>query len=200
VRYVIHRYLPTSVEGYYPEIGRAGRAGAPSDCILFYSWSEVVAYDRFADGTEDDAAADRLRQQAREMYRFAEATRCRHLLLAQYFGEQLPACGESCDVCRGKVALPPKLRKSRRSGETAAARVAAARELSVDDELLTLLKSLRLHLAREKGLPAYLIFNDATLLEMAARKPRTEAELLQVPGVGPAKLEKYGEQFLAMFK
>ena len=57
-----------------------------------------------------------------------------------------------------------------------------------------------LHLARERGLPPYMIFNDATLLEMAARKPKNEAELLQVPGVGPNKLERYGAAFLKMFK
>jgi ATP-dependent DNA helicase RecQ len=161
----------------------------------------VVAYDRFADGTEDEAAAERLRLQARETFRFAETSRCRHQLLAEYFGEQLEKCGESCDVCRGRVTLPPKARKSRRSSDTPTPpRASAALGAAIDGELLTLLKSLRLHLAREKGVPAYLIFNDATLLEMAARKPKNEAELLQVPGVGPAKLERYGKQFLALFK
>ncbi|HEU0015553.1 MAG TPA: RecQ family ATP-dependent DNA helicase [Longimicrobium sp.] len=62
------------------------------------------------------------------------------------------------------------------------------------------LRELRGRLAREASLPAYCVFGDRTLVEMARRHPRTEQELLAVSGVGPAKLEKYGEAFLAVLR
>ena len=66
-----------------------------------------------------------------------------------------------------------------------------------DPELLERLKELRRRLAQQRRVPAYVVFNDATLHEMAALKPATLDELLQVNGVGQAKLERYGETFLA---
>ena len=62
------------------------------------------------------------------------------------------------------------------------------------------LKALRRELADARGVPAYIVFSDATLLAMTASKPRNEAELLNVSGVGPTKLERYGEDFLEVLR
>ena len=58
-------------------------------------------------------------------------------------------------------------------------------------------RALRRRLADARGVPAFVIFSDATLLAMAAMRPSSPAELLEVPGVGPHKLESYGAAFLA---
>ncbi len=65
------------------------------------------------------------------------------------------------------------------------------------DGLIAALKALRLRLAREENVPAYVIFSNATLSDMAARQPRTPAEFLSVSGVGQKKAERYGSLFLA---
>jgi DNA helicase II / ATP-dependent DNA helicase PcrA len=59
------------------------------------------------------------------------------------------------------------------------------------------LKDWRLARARAEEVPAYVVFNDRTLAELVAREPRTIAELAAVPGIGPAKLERYGPDLLA---
>ena len=65
-----------------------------------------------------------------------------------------------------------------------------------DQHLLAALKSLRLELAREKNVPAYVVFPDATLMEMARERPATLDEMANINGVGPRKLEGFGEIFL----
>jgi len=70
---------------------------------------------------------------------------------------------------------------------------------SLDDDerdLFERLRVLRRELADEAGVPAYIVFGDKVLLEMVARRPTTARERLQVPGVGEAKLERYGSAFL----
>ena len=75
--------------------------------------------------------------------------------------------------------------------------VGTAPPVVADDPLLVLLKRWRLERSKEEGKPAYVVFHDATLAEIAARRPGTLVELAGISGVGPAKLERYGEQVLA---
>lgn len=88
------------------------------------------------------------------------------------------------------------------SGRTDSARVLPSigemgdEENPVDEELFARLRDLRLALARKNGLPAYAVFKNVTLAQMAAQHPTTETELLDINGVGEKKLEKYGELFL----
>jgi len=97
------------------------------------------------------------------------------------------------------VLAKPRTRVPTKKQRKAAARAGRAAELTglpVDDQLFEGLRVLRKRLADEQHVPAYVVFSDATLAEMAARKPATHAELLEVNGVGQAKLERYGDAFL----
>lgn len=67
-----------------------------------------------------------------------------------------------------------------------------------DKALWNALRTKRKELAQEQGVPAYIIFHDATLMEMVASHPVNQRELSQISGIGASKLEKYGEQFLAV--
>jgi DNA helicase-2/ATP-dependent DNA helicase PcrA len=75
--------------------------------------------------------------------------------------------------------------------------VSEAPPVAADDPLLTSLKQWRRDRAKEEGKPAYVVFHDTTLAEIAARRPASLAELGAVTGVGPTKLERYGDDVLA---
>ena len=66
-----------------------------------------------------------------------------------------------------------------------------------DEALLASLKALRLEIARERGVPAYIVFTDRSLMDMVQRRPRTAAEFAEVNGVGAAKLKEFAVPFLA---
>ena len=67
---------------------------------------------------------------------------------------------------------------------------------AAEQERFEALRSLRKRLADEQGVPAYVVFSDATLWEMAARQPRDREEMLGIGGVGERKLDRYGDAFL----
>ncbi len=291
VRWVIHYNMPKNLEGYYQEIGRAGRDGTKAKALLFHSYADVLQLRRFIDGTTNEqlqvAKLDRMKQ-------FSEATSCRRKILLSYFGELLAKNCGNCDICKNPpqffngtviaqkaLSVITRLRQSEPMGVIIDVLRGAKNATTLDkqydqlpsygigndiswkdwqhyiiqlidqgyceiafhkhnalqlthfskevlfngqqvqmtkpldrnvqleeqkektkkskkkDTLFERLRLLRLKISLEENIPAYLIFSDATLKEIEAERPMSEAEFMQISGVGQRKMEVYGDEFIA---
>jgi ATP-dependent DNA helicase RecQ len=279
VRWVIHYNLPKNIEGYYQEIGRSGRDGAPAEALLFYTYRDYQTLKQFCmDSSQKELQLAKLER----MKEFAESVICRRQGLLHYFGEPYYKKCHNCDVCETKIptfdgtqivqfvlqtiaqtkqplttqdlasalsnsdlqvnfaAAHFYLSQLKNAGilaqlfdkkqqltltrfarkilaenkkvplvtldtfikkqETAAQKIkpkrAKLRSSDYQNPIFEALRQKRLEVSQAQKLPAYMIFSDKTLLQMAQEKPTTKAQMLAISGVGELKWERYGEEFL----
>lgn len=289
VRWVIHYNLPKNIEGYYQEIGRAGRDGLPAETVLFESYADVIQLQKFAsEGLNSDiqlAKLDRMKQ-------YADAVSCRRKILLSYFGELVTENCGNCDICKNpptffdgtilaqkalsaivrlkeseplavivdflrgsrnayiyeknyqelktygighdiswydwnqyliqlinlgyceiafhqhnKILLTPFAKKVLFEGEKVKLTTVVKKAIDkteakqakpkvVKNTLFETLRKLRYEIAQQEEVPAYVIFSDASLRQMEVLRPMSDEDFLAVEGVGKAKLEKYGDDFI----
>jgi ATP-dependent DNA helicase RecQ len=289
VRWVIHYNLPKNIEGYYQEIGRAGRDGLPSETVLFESYGDLIQLQKFASqGLNAEVQLAKLER----MKQYTDALSCRRKILLSYFGELVTENCGNCDICKnppaffdGTIIAQKALSAIKRLQESEALPVIvdflrgsknasiydkgyqnlktygvgadiawfdwnqyviqlinlgyceiafheknkikltsfAKRVLfdaekvqltnvqkkihqaeqdkivktkATENSLFEFLRKLRAEIAKEENVPAYVIFNDATLRQLEIERPMSDEEFLSIDGVGKAKLEKYGDIFI----
>jgi ATP-dependent DNA helicase RecQ len=300
VRYVAHLDMPSSIEAYYQETGRAGRDGLPAEAWMAYGLTDVVQRRRMIEEGEAPDEIKRIeRGKLEALLSLCETTTCRRQTILKHFGEGHPGNCGGCDNCVSPAetwdgteaaikVLAAIYRTGQRFGAGHIVDVLVGREtdkvlsnghhtqavfgkgeeldakgwqsvlrqlsaqglivadargfggLSLGEEaravfkhertitlrkdqpkraadtrrslrnavalppaaeaLFDALRAKRSRLAREQGVPPYVIFHDTTLRAMATARPRDLDAMVELPGIGSNKLERYGKAFLEVIR
>ncbi|MCC5945198.1 MAG: DNA helicase RecQ [Bernardetiaceae bacterium] len=101
VRWVIHYNMPKNIESFYQEIGRAGRDGLAAETLLFYSYADVIFYEKLLQEEiqANPQQGEVLKSKLEQLQQYAEASFCRRQILLNYFNESSDKPCGNCDVC-----------------------------------------------------------------------------------------------------
>lgn len=149
IRWVIHYNMPKNLEGYYQEIGRAGRDGSDSETLLFYSWADYTNLQRFIDDSDADETFKNVqRAKLDRMWEYSTAASCRTNMVLNYFGEyRAENCGH-CDNCLN----PPEVFDGIRYAQMALSAVIRSQERVGINLLIDVLRGSYRQEVRDAGL------------------------------------------------
>lgn len=149
IRWVIHYNMPKNIEGYYQEIGRAGRDGDPAKAMLFSSWGDYINLKKFVDESDAENTFKKVqRAKLERMWQYANAVNCRTNFVLNYFGEyRAEGCGH-CDNCIN----PPQIFDGSTYAKMALSGVLRAKESISSTMLVDMLRGSAKYEISQRGL------------------------------------------------